>query len=101
MIKKYGTNIKTWIKFVNNVGLNNRRLNALNKQDTPTKFSHLFDIYIKDQLFGRELRRKTKENIEFLEKINCYRGIRHKNGYPVRGQRTHTNAKRKKKFKLF
>lgn len=38
------------------------------------------------------LRRKQSKAIENLIKMNCYRGLRHKLGFPVRGQRTHTNA---------
>lgn len=38
-----------------------------------------------------------KRNIDFLRGINCYRGFRHKKNLPVRGQRTHTNGKTRKK----
>ena len=41
-----------------------------------------------------------KEIFEFLFKIRTYRGVRHKLKYPARGQRTHTNAKTKQKFKF-
>jgi len=40
-----------------------------------------------------ELRREVATNIKRLIEIGCYRGIRHRKGLPVRGQRTHTNAK--------
>jgi len=43
-----------------------------------------------------DLRRETGMNIKRLMDINCYRGIRHKKGLPVRGQRTHTNARTRK-----
>ena len=43
-----------------------------------------------------ELRKDTAMNIKRLIDINCYRGIRHKRGLPVRGQRTHTNARTRK-----
>lgn len=43
-----------------------------------------------------ELRKKTKNEIARLIEIGCYRGIRHKKGLPVRGQRTHTNARTRK-----
>ena len=42
------------------------------------------------------LRADTAVNIKRLIEINCYRGIRHKMGLPVRGQRTHTNARTRK-----
>lgn len=43
-----------------------------------------------------ELRRLESANINRLRKINCYRGIRHRKGLPVRGQRTRTNARTRK-----
>ena len=43
-----------------------------------------------------DLRREVTANIKRLMDINCYRGIRHKRGLPVRGQRTHTNARCRK-----
>jgi small subunit ribosomal protein S13 len=43
-----------------------------------------------------ELRKEVAMNIKRLIDINCYRGMRHKKGLPVRGQRTHTNARTRK-----
>ena len=43
-----------------------------------------------------DLRRDTAMNIKRLIEINCYRGIRHRKGLPVRGQRTKTNARTRK-----
>ena len=43
-----------------------------------------------------ELRREVRQNIQRLIEINCYRGIRHRRGLPVRGQRTRTNARARK-----
>jgi len=43
-----------------------------------------------------DLRREVLSNIKRLMDINCYRGIRHKRGLPVRGQRTHTNGRTRK-----
>jgi small subunit ribosomal protein S13 len=43
-----------------------------------------------------DLRREVAANIKRLMDINCYRGLRHKRGLPVRGQRTHTNARTRK-----
>ena len=43
-----------------------------------------------------DLRKEVTLNIKRLVEINCYRGIRHRRGLPVRGQRTHTNARTKK-----
>jgi len=43
-----------------------------------------------------ELRAEVRMNIKYLEDIKCYRGIRHKKGLPVRGQRTRTNCRTRK-----
>ena len=43
-----------------------------------------------------DLRKEVSMNIKFLTDIGCYRGLRHRRGLPVRGQRTHTNAKTRK-----
>jgi small subunit ribosomal protein S13 len=43
-----------------------------------------------------DLRREVTQNIKRLMEIGCYRGIRHRRGLPVRGQRTHTNARTRK-----
>jgi small subunit ribosomal protein S13 len=43
-----------------------------------------------------DLRRETSQNIKMLMDIGCYRGLRHRRGLPVRGQRTHTNARTRK-----
>ncbi len=43
-----------------------------------------------------DLRRETAMNIKRLMDLGCYRGLRHRKGLPVRGQRTHTNARTRK-----
>ena len=43
-----------------------------------------------------DLRREVSQNIKRLMEIGCYRGLRHRRGLPVRGQRTHTNARSRK-----
>ena len=43
-----------------------------------------------------DLRRETAQNIKRLMDLGCYRGLRHRRGLPVRGQRTHTNARTRK-----
>jgi small subunit ribosomal protein S13 len=43
-----------------------------------------------------DLRREVSQNIKRLMEIGCYRGLRHRRGLPVRGQRTHTNARTRK-----
>ena len=43
-----------------------------------------------------DLRRESTQNIKLLMDIGCYRGLRHRRGLPVRGQRTHTNSRTRK-----
>lgn len=43
-----------------------------------------------------DLRRETQQNIKRLMDLGCYRGLRHRKGLPVNGQRTHTNARTRK-----
>ena len=47
-------------------------------------------------LIEGDLRRELQQNLKRLQAINCYRGIRHRRGLPVRGQRTQTNARTRK-----
>ena len=49
-----------------------------------------------DHLVEGDLRRETAMNIKRLMDLGCYRGLRHRRGLPVRGQRTHTNARTRK-----
>ena len=49
-----------------------------------------------DQTVEGDLRRQTAMNIKRLMDLACYRGLRHRKGLPVRGQRTHTNARTRK-----
>jgi small subunit ribosomal protein S13 len=50
----------------------------------------------RDYLVEGDLRRDTAMNIKRLMDLGCYRGLRHRRGLPVRGQRTHTNARTRK-----
>ncbi|TNE38438.1 MAG: 30S ribosomal protein S13 [Alphaproteobacteria bacterium] len=49
-----------------------------------------------DYLVEGDLRREVAMNIKRLMDLGCYRGLRHRRGLPVRGQRTHTNARTRK-----
>ncbi len=49
-----------------------------------------------DYLVEGDLRRETSMNIKRMMDLGCYRGLRHRRGLPVRGQRTHTNARTRK-----
>ena len=50
----------------------------------------------KDYVVEGDLRREVTMNIKRLMDLGCYRGLRHRRGLPVRGQRTHTNARTRK-----
>lgn len=53
--------------------------------------------YISDNFTTEgDLRREVRQNISRLMEIGCYRGLRHRKGLPVHGQRTHTNARTRK-----
>lgn len=54
------------------------------------------DVIDKDYQIEGELRREVAMNIKRLMDLGCYRGLRHRRGMPVRGQRTHTNARTRK-----
>ncbi len=54
------------------------------------------EIIDRDYLVEGDLRRETAMNIKRLMDLGVYRGVRHRRGLPVRGQRTHTNARTRK-----
>jgi small subunit ribosomal protein S13 len=56
----------------------------------------LREVIERDYKVEGDLRRETSQNIKMLMDIGCYRGLRHRRGLPVRGQRTHTNARTRK-----
>ena len=56
----------------------------------------LREIIESDYRVEGDLRREVSQNIKMLMDIGCYRGLRHRRGLPVRGQRTHTNARTRK-----
>lgn len=63
---------------------------------TEAETSKLREIIERDYRVEGDLRRETSLNIRRLMEIGCYRGIRHRRGLPVRGQRTKTNARIRK-----
>ena len=71
---------------------NERRVNELT-DDELTKIRELIDV---DFQVEGDLRRERAINIKRLMDLGCYRGLRHRRGLPVRGQRTHTNARTRK-----
>jgi small subunit ribosomal protein S13 len=54
------------------------------------------EIIDRDYVVEGDLRREVSINIKRLQDLGCYRGMRHRKGLPVRGQRTHTNARTRK-----
>jgi len=66
------------------------------KDLTDDEVSRIREIIDREFVVEGDLRRETRQNIQRLIEINCYRGIRHRRGLPVRGQRTKTNARTKR-----
>ena len=79
LVKKLGTNPRVKTLFL------------------PEKKVNYIDRYIKKLVIPKKFFQQVKKNITFLKTIRSYRGVRHKAGLPVRGQRTQTNAKTVKK----
>ena len=63
---------------------------------TDDEVRRLSDIINADYTVEGDLRREIAMNIKRLQEIGCYRGIRHREGLPVRGQKTKTNARTRK-----
>ena len=70
----------------------NKRVNSL----TEDELSKLRDIIDADYLVEGDLRRKTSMDVKRYLDLGCLRGLRHRRNLPVRGQRTHTNARTRK-----
>lgn len=70
----------------------NRRVNELTEEEVV----RLRDEIDKSLKVEGDLRREISLNIKRLTEIGCYRGVRHRRGLPVRGQRTKTNARTRK-----
>lgn len=66
------------------------------KNLTEDEISMLKQAIERDYKVEGDLRREVSMNIKRLMDIGCYRGLRHRKGLPVRGQRTHTNARTRK-----
>lgn len=69
-----------------------KRVNELSDQEV----LRIREIIDADYLVEGDLRREISMNIKRLMDLGCYRGLRHRKGLPVRGQRTHTNARTRK-----
>ena len=69
-----------------------RRVNDLSEEE----LTRLRDVIDQDFLVEGDLRRQTSMNIKRYLDLGCLRGLRHRRNLPVRGQRTHTNARTRK-----
>ena len=69
-----------------------RRVNQLSDSEV----IQIREIIDREYLVEGDLRREVAMNIKRLMDLGCYRGLRHRKGLPVRGQRTHTNARTRK-----
>ena len=65
-------------------------------QLTDAEVVRIREVIDQDYTVEGDLRRETAMNIKRLMDLGCYRGLRHRRGLPVRGQRTHTNARTRK-----
>ncbi len=80
-------------KICNDANLDpNKRVNSL----TEDELTKIRDIIDKQYSVEGDLRRENSVNLKRLVDLGCYRGLRHRKGLPVRGQRTHTNARTRK-----
>jgi small subunit ribosomal protein S13 len=69
-----------------------RRVSQLTDQEV----LQLREVIDRDYIVEGDLRRQVDLNIKRLKDLGCYRGLRHRRNLPVRGQRTHTNARTRK-----
>ncbi len=69
-----------------------RRVSQLTDQEV----LQIREVIDSDYVVEGDLRRETSVNIKRLMDLGCYRGLRHRRGLPVHGQRTHTNARTRK-----
>jgi small subunit ribosomal protein S13 len=63
---------------------------------TDDEVKRIAEVISETQMVEGDLRREVAMNIKRLQEIGCYRGIRHRKGLPVRGQKTKTNARTRK-----
>ena len=80
-------------EIVTKVGIpSERRVSQLTDQEV----LQIREVIDRDYMVEGDLRRETAISIKRLMDLGCYRGLRHRRGLPVRGQRTHTNARTRK-----
>ncbi len=89
----YGIGRATAISICRQLGID---LNKKAKELTEDEVARIANLLDKEYLIEGQLRRKIAQDIARLRDIQCYRGLRHRRGLPVRGQRTRTNARSRK-----
>ena len=89
----HGLGVNTAIKICNELKI--PLLTKLNDLDD-IQLSSIRDYIDANLMVEGDLRREKSMNIKRLMDLGCYRGLRHRRGLPVRGQRTHTNARTRK-----
>ncbi len=89
----YGIGRKTAENIATRAGISEaQRVNQLSDDDV----LRLREIIDREHKVEGDLRREVSMSIKRLMDLGCYRGLRHRKGLPVRGQRTHTNARTRK-----
>jgi len=89
----YGIGLTTSTMILEATGINpDTRVRDLSEEDTVA----LRDFIDKNLHIEGDLRREVSQNVKRLMEIGSYRGLRHRRGLPVHGQRTHTNARTRK-----
>ena len=89
----YGIGLTTSKKILAETGVNpDVRVKDLSEED----LGKLRDYIQENLTVEGDLHREVSQNVKRLMEIGCYRGRRHRKGLPVRGQRTHTNARTRK-----
>ncbi len=89
----YGIGLTLSRKILKDTGIDsNKRVYELNEEEISTLNKEIQNHYIVEG----ELRKIVQLNIKELMDLGCYRGLRHRKGLPVRGQRTKTNARTRK-----
>ncbi|MEE3392525.1 MAG: 30S ribosomal protein S13 [Lachnospiraceae bacterium] len=89
----YGIGLKSSQRILKEANVNpDTRCKDLTDEDV----AKIRDVIDASQTVEGDLRREVAMNIKRLQEIGCYRGIRHRKGLPVRGQKTKTNARTRK-----
>ncbi|WP_142848558.1 30S ribosomal protein S13 [Telmatospirillum sp. J64-1] len=89
----HGIGPKKAVEICDKVGITEeRRVNQLSDEEV----LRIREVIDREYQVEGDLRREVAMNIKRLMDLGCYRGLRHRRGLPVRGQRTHTNARTRK-----